>query len=455
MSEMAKLTRGSIRGHLVSQTMPMIFGVAAIMSVGLIDAYFIGQLGAQELAAVSFIFPITIALSSLGVGVRVGINSVIARALGEGDVPRAERRANFGAVFALGAGLVLGLGLYLLLDPLFRLMQASENLLPLIGQYMRPYALGLPIMLLQMGLNGVLRGQGEARKTSYVSLTYSVANWMLDPILITGAFGIAGFGIAGAAYATIAGFFIAILVALWLIRGAKLHIHPAAIRDCDVGASSKAILSVAAPAAFSNAINPIGLSVLTALLANQGEAAVAGFGAAGRLQSFAVVPLLALSGSIGAIVGQNWGARRPDRARWAMWWSGLFCIGYGLAIALVLFFTGDWFADIFTDDPAVIEEFSRYLAISVWGYAGFGLLIVANGALNAVDKAGFALAQSAARVFLVMLPFGWLLRAYWGSPAIYAAELVANLAGGALAAFIVWRVLRAPSEKGAAAQTNS
>lgn len=455
MSEMAKLTRGSIRGHLVSQTMPMIFGVAAIMSVGLIDAYFIGQLGAQELAAVSFIFPITIALSSLGVGVMVGINSVIARALGEGDVPRAERRANFGAVFALGAGLVLGLGLYLLLDPLFRLMQASENLLPLIGQYMRPYALGLPIMLLQMGLNGVLRGQGEARKTSYVSLTYSVANWILDPILITGAFGIAGFGIAGAAYATIAGFFIAILVALWLIRGAKLHIHPAAIRDCDVGASSKAILSVAAPAAFSNAINPIGLSVLTALLANQGEAAVAGFGAAGRLQSFAVVPLLALSGSIGAIVGQNWGARRPDRARRAMWWSGLFCIGYGLAIALVLFFTGDWFADIFTDNPAVIEEFSRYLAISVWGYAGFGLLIVANGALNAVDKAGFALAQSAARVFLVMLPFGWLLRAYWGSPAIYAAELVANLAGGALAAFIVWRVLRAPSEKGGAAQTNS
>ncbi|UYH55063.1 MATE family efflux transporter [Qipengyuania sp. SS22] len=455
MSEMAKLTRGSIRGHLVSQTMPMIFGVAAIMSVGLIDAYFIGQLGAQELAAVSFIFPITIALSSLGVGVMVGINSVIARALGEGDVSRAERRANFGAVFALVAGLLLGLGLYLLLDPLFRLMQASENLLPLIGQYMRPYALGLPIMLLQMGLNGVLRGQGEARKTSYVSLTYSVANWILDPILITGAFGIAGFGIAGAAYATIAGFFIAILVALWLIRGAKLHIHPAAIRDCDVGASSKAILSVAAPAAFSNAINPIGLSVLTALLASQGEAAVAGFGAAGRLQSFAVVPLLALSGSIGAIVGQNWGARRPDRARRAMWWSGLFCIGYGLATALVLFFTGDWFADIFTDNPAVIEEFSRYLAISVWGYAGFGLLIVANGALNAVDKAGFALAQSAARVFLVMLPFGWVLRAYWGSPAIYAAELVANLAGGALAAFIVWRVLRAPSEKAGSAQTNS
>ena len=212
-------------------------------------------------------------------------------------------------------------------------------------------------------------------------------------------------------------------------------------------ASSKAILSVAGPAAFSNAINPVGLSVLTALLASQGEAAVAGFGAAGRLQSFAVVPLLALSGSIGAIVGQNWGANRPDRARRAMWWSGLFCVVYGLATAIVLFLTGNWFADFFTDNPAVIEEFDRYLVISVWGYAGFGLLIVANGALNAVDKAGFALAQSAARVFLVMLPFGWLLRASYGSDAIYAAELIANLAGGALAAFIVWRILRAGPEK--------
>jgi len=453
MSETAKLTRGSIRGHLVGQTLPMIFGVAAIMSVGLIDAYFIGRLGAQELAAVSFIFPITIALSSLGVGVMVGINSVISRALGEGDVARAERRANFGAIFALATGVVLGLVLYLLLDPLFALMQAPDTLLPLIREYMRPYALGLPVMLLQMGLNGVLRGQGEARKTSYVSLTFSIANWILDPILITGAFGIGGFGIAGAAYATIAGFFLAILVALWLIRGGQLQIHPATIRDCDVGASSKAILSVAGPAAFSNAINPIGLSVLTALLASQGEAAVAGFGAAGRLQSFAVVPLLALSGSIGAIVGQNWGARRADRARRAMWWSALFCIGYGLAIALVLFFTGDWFADIFTDDPAVIAEFSHYLAISVWGYAGFGLLIVANGALNAVDKAGYALTQSAVRVFLVMLPFGWLLRPRWGSSAIYAAELSANLAGGALAAYVVWRILRSGPAIGAASNT--
>ncbi|NNC51758.1 MAG: MATE family efflux transporter [Erythrobacter sp.] len=453
MSETAKLTKGSIRGHLVTQTLPMIIGVASIMSVGLIDAYFIGQLGSAELAAVSFIFPITIALSSLGVGVMVGINSVIARALGEGDEDRAERRANFGVVFALTIGIVLGLALFLLLDPLFRLMQASDELLPLIRDYMQPYSLGMPVLLTQMGLQGVLRGQGEARYVSMISITYSVVNWILDPILITGAFGFGGFGVAGAAYATIAGFLVAILVALFFIRRTSITIHPTLIRECDLGASSKAIIGVAGPAAFSNAINPIGLSVLTALLASQGEDAVAGFGAAGRLQSFAVVPLLALSGSIGAIVGQNWGANRADRSRRAMYWAGLFCVGYGITTAIILFLFGDWFADFFTDDEAVIAQFSRYLEISVWGYAGFGLLITANGALNAVDRAPFALAQSAARVFLVMLPFGWLLRSAWGADAIYGAELVANLAGGALAALVVWWVLKGGPQSARSGQT--
>ncbi len=136
-----------------------------------------------------------------------------------------------------------------------------------------------------------------------------------------------------------------------------------------------------------------------------------------------------------------------------MYWAGLFCIVYGLATAVVLFAFGDWFADFFTEDAEVIEEFSRYLAISVWGYAGYGLLIVGNGALNAVDRAPYALAQSAARVFLVMLPFGWVLRSSWGSDSIYAAELVANVVGGALASLVVWLVLRNKPQSSSTDQT--
>lgn len=446
MSNNAKLTRGSIPGHLVSQTAPMIVGVAAIMSIGLVDSYFIGQLGAQQLAAISFIFPISVALSSLGVGIMVGINSVVARAQGAGDDDRAARRATFGIVFAVGCGVVLGLALYALLDPLFRLMNADDALMPFIRTYMQPYAISFPLLLAIMGINGVLRGQGEARKTSLVSITYAAANWVLDPILVTGALGFEGFGIVGAAYATAIGWICGIIMAFFLLKRTPLPFDLSLLKRCDIGESAGAIMSVAGPAAFSNAINPIGLSILTALVAIEGQAAVAGFGAAGRLQSFAVVPLLALSGAIGGIVGQNWGASKIDRARKAVLYAGIFSVGYGLAIAVLLFSFGEWFADFFTEEAAVINQFARYLTIAAWGYAGYGLLIVGNGVLNAVDKAGLALAQSCARVFLVMLPFAWLLRGSWGADAVYGAELAANVVGGLVSAAVVWWVLKAKPE---------
>ena len=441
MSQNAKLTRGSIRGHLVTQTAPMIIGVFAIMSIGLVDAYFIGQLGSAELAAISIVFPISVALASLGVGVMVGINSVVSRALGAGDDERAASRGNFGVAFAVMLGIVIGLLLYALLDPLFLLMQADEETLPLIRIYMQPFALGFPLQMVIMGINGNLRGQGEARKTSYVSICYAAANWVLDPILITGALGFSGFGIVGAAYATLAGWAIAIVFGFYLLSKTAIPFSPAKVVKADFGPSVKALTSVAGPAAFSNAINPIGLSVLTALVATQGQDAVAGFGAAGRVQSFAVVPLLALSGAIGSIVGQNWGANLPDRSREAMHWAGGFSVIYGLVIAAALVAASGTIAGLFSDDPAVVREFTAYLRIAAWGYAGYGLLIVSNGALNAVDKAGWALGQSFFRVFLVMLPVAWLLRPSWGSDAIYTAELAANLVGGIVAILIVRRVL--------------
>lgn len=437
----ARLVSGSIPGHLVAQTLPAVIGVAAVMSIGIVDAYFIGQLGAKPLAAISFIFPVAVASTSLGVGVMVGINSVVARALGEGDFDKAVRRANFGIVFALACGLVMGLALWLAIDPIFTAMNAPAHLMPLIRAYMTPYACGFPLSLAIMGFNGVLRGQGEARRTSTVSITYAAANWVLNPVLITGTpdylGGFEGFGIAGSAYATAIGWGVGVITAAWLLRGTSMPLDLTRLRDCNLLEQARAITRVGLPAAFSNAINPLGLSILTALVALEGEAAVAGFGAAGRLQSFVIVPLLGLSGAIGAIVGQNWGARRFDRAREATLYAAGFCIVWGLLVAVAMVAAGATFARVFTDDPAVIAEFDLYLTIAAWGYAGFGLLIVGNGIMNAVDKAGFALGQSVARVFLVMLPTALLLQPGMGSAAIFTAELAANLFGAVSAIVLV------------------
>jgi putative MATE family efflux protein len=450
-NSLPKLVSGSIPGHLVSQTLPAVIGVAAIMSIGIVDAYFIGQLGSAPLAAISFIFPVAVASTSLGVGVMVGINSVVARALGEGDHDKAARRANFGILFAALCGVVMGLALWLAIDPIFTAMNAPSALMPLIRAYMTPYAAGFPLSLAIMGFNGVLRGQGEARRTSTVSITYAAANWVLNPLLITGGGGLLGgfegFGIAGSAYATVIGWGIGVVTALTLLRGTALPLNLALLRDCNLVEQARAIIRVGLPAAFSNAINPLGLSILTALVALEGEAAVAGFGAAGRLQSFVIVPLLGLSGAIGGIVGQNWGAGRFDRAREAALWAAGFCVVWGLTVALVMIAAGEHFAQVFTDDPAVIAEFALYLKIAAWGYAGFGLLIVGNGIMNAVDKAAFALVQSVLRVFGVMLPVALVLRPEMGSAAIYTAELAANLFGAVSAVLLVRHVfiVKAPA----------
>jgi Na+-driven multidrug efflux pump len=241
--------------------------------------------------------------------------------------------------------------------------------------------------------------------------------------------------------ATIIGWTCGTLVAFFLLSKTELKFEASKAFETGVRDAVSAIGKVTVPASVSNAINPIGLAVLTGLVAAEGQSALAGFGAAGRVQSFAVVPLLALSGSIGAIVGQNWGASQIDRADDAFKQAIVFCLGYGLITALILVLAADWLASLFSDDPDVIEQFTTYLTIAAWGYAGFGLLIVSNGTLNAIGYARFALYQSVARVFLIMLPAAWFLLPHWGAHAIYAAELFANVIGGAAALMVVKRLL--------------
>lgn len=121
--------------------------------------------------------------------------------------------------------------------------------------------------------------------------------------------------------------------------------------------------------------------------------------------------------------------------------ASVFCIIYGLLIAAGLFFARDWFAMLFTDDPTVIDAITSYIAIAAWGFAGYGVLVVANGALNAVDRAGVAFAQSAFRVLAVMIPAAWLLGDILQAQAIYVAELAANTAGAMIAGVMTYYIL--------------
>ena len=431
--EGARLTHGSVGRHLFQQTLPMVIGILAILSVGLIDAYFIGQLGKDPLTAVSFIFPVIFALSSLGVGVIAAIASVVSRTLGAGQRERAQSLVVLGLVAATTFGIIITGLLLIFRIPLFELMNAPADLLPMIDGYMVPFALGFPLLLISMGANGALRAQGMAGKASIILMTLALTNWILDPLLITGLGFFNGFGIRGAAYATVIGWALGALVSLYLVSKSPVGLSFSSLQKAKPADDLTALLRVGGPAAISNSVNPLGLSVMTAMLAQYGDAAVAAFGAGGRLQAVAVVPLLALSSSIGAIVGQNWGAGYANRARRALWMAMGFCVFYSLSCGALLVLFREPLAGIFTDDPVVIHAMAVYLLISVWGYAGYGVVIVVNGAMNAIDRASWALGQSLLRVFVVMIPVAWGLSTVLEMRSVYVGELVANLAGGIIA----------------------
>src|SRR5690606_12277392 len=111
-------------------------------------------------------------------------------------------------------------------------------------------------------------------------------------------------------------------------------------------------------------------------------------------------------------------------------------------VAAIMVLAREPLARFFTDDPAIAASFATYLSIGAWGYAGFGVLIVTNGTLNAIDRAGTALLLSAARVVLVMLPAAALLQPVWGAAGVFGGELAANLGGGLLAVLLVLYLFR-------------
>ena len=371
---------------------PMALGILGVLSVGLADTYFLGRLGGEELAAVGFIYPVTTAVTSLSIGLSAGANAALSQSLGRGDDRRTTSRLAFHALgLATVLSVAVALGFWLGSGPLFGALGASGAVAEAVAAYAPVWALSFPFLVSMMVLGAVFRAHGDGGTAATVMLLAAGVNIALDPLLIFGWGFVPGLGMEGAAWATVAGRAAGLALSLWLVRRRGLLCRPDRLFG-DLGDSARQVGRVGGPAAFSNAINPAGMAAVTAAVATLGDAAVAGFGAATRVQSVALVPLLALSSGIGPVVGQNWGAERADRARRAVRVTFGFCAAYGLAVALVLFFLGGPIAGLIAPgteaggsaaSDGAAEYGARYLRVVGWSLFGYGVLVTANAAMNA------------------------------------------------------------------------
>ena len=177
----ARLTQGSVAGHLVSMTVPMAWAILAIMLFNATDTWFVAQLGAQPLAAMSFTFPVIMVMTSLGIGLMAGTSSVLARVVGEGDMNQVRRLATDTLTMALLISLLLSVAGLLSLGPLFTLMGASPEVLVLIRDYMVIWFAGFALVLVPMVAIGVVRATGDTKLQARLMMASAAINLILDP----------------------------------------------------------------------------------------------------------------------------------------------------------------------------------------------------------------------------------------------------------------------------------
>ena len=367
-----RLTEGPVGPQLIQLTLPMVGGMFAFVAFNLVDTYFVGQLGTAQLAAMSFTFPVVMTLGSLAFGLGVGASSVIARAIGEGDMRRVQRFTTNSLTLALTAVILfVALGL-LTIDPLFQALGAEPEIMPFVHGYMRIWYFGMVFLVVPMVGNSAIRAAGNALTPSLIMILAAGLNIVLDPLLINGALGFPRLELQGAALATVIARAVTLVAALLVLHFKEdmLSMHVPDIEEtlwC-----WRDILRVGLPAAASSMITPISIGVITSFLAVHGATAVAGFGVASRVESLALIAVMALATSIGPFVGQNWGAQQVGRVQLALHQSCLFCVGWGLAVAVGLGLGARSLSMLFNQDPEVIAVATQYLWLVPISYGGGG-----------------------------------------------------------------------------------
>jgi putative MATE family efflux protein len=380
----------------------------------------------------SFTFPVIMVMTSLGIGLMAGTSSVLARVVGEGDRRQVRRLATDALSMALIVSLALSAAGIASLDWLFTLMGASTDVLALIRDYMLVWYAGFVLVLVPMVAIGAVRGTGETRLQARLMMISAAINLVLDPLLIFGWLGFPRLELQGAALASVVARLVTLVAGAIVIRRMDLLCSPL-VPPATVWRSWKRILHVGLPAAGTNVIIPLSAGIIIALLAGYGDRAVAGYGAAVRIESLTLVVFFAMSATIGPFVGQNLGAGKPGRIVEALRHSVLFCLALGAAVAIGLSLLAPQLSRLFSHDTEVMAVTTSYLRIVPWSYGAAGIIMVVNAAFNGLGSPLPAVIISVTRTLVLYVPLAYTASRLMGIPGIFAAACFSDLLSGMIA----------------------
>lgn len=433
----ARFLEGNLFRHVTVMSLTSSVGLMAIFAVDFVDMIFISMLGKDELAAaIGYAGAILFFTTSFNIGVAIAAGALVAQALGAGDRERARQRASNALTAGFLFAAVFALCVWLALDELVTLIGARGITHGLAVLYLAIIVPTLPILLLGMAGGAILRAHGDARRAMMSTIVGGIVNAVLDPILIFGL----DLELTGAALASaISRVAIAAYALAPIIR---YHGGLSLPRPLQLFRDLPPVSAIAFPAILTQLATPVGQAWVTRSMAEFGEDAVAGMAVIGRMTPLAFATIFALSGAVGPIAGQNYGAGRFDRVRETLRDALLFtALVVGVA-ALALYMLREPIARLFDADGMALTLIYLFCGPLALVFFFNGILFVSNAFFNNLGRPFYSTWMNWGRHTLGTIPFVWLGGAYLGAPGVLIGQAAGGIVFGLLALVLVRQVVR-------------
>lgn len=397
------LEEAGVASALLKLGIPTMVGMLISALYNAIDAYFVGGLGMSQMGAVSVVFPIVQIIIGLGMMFGAGASSYISRLLGKGDNEQANKTASTSLFSGLLVGTVIIIGIMVFLDPVLTSLGSTETILPYARAYAKIYVTGSIINVFTVMMNNLLTAQGATKFTMIAMLTGSIANVILDPIMIYGM----DLGIEGAAIATVISLCINMAFYIGYIAKKK-GVLRFSVRNI---APSKTIyaevLKIGIPVLLFQLLASTAMGSINTAAKPYGDYAVAAMGAVIRIMTVVTYVVFGFLKGFQPFAGYNYGAKKYERLkksiRLCMIWSTAFCI----FAAIVLFTFADPVVSLFGTDVKMIDLAAKALRLNAVLFITFGFQMVYASLYLAIGKSliGSILSLSRQGIFFFPLVF--------------------------------------------------
>ena len=417
------LEEAGVASALLKLGIPTMVGMLISALYNAIDAYFVGGLGMSQMGAVSVVFPIVQIIIGLGMMFGAGASSYISRLLGKGANEQADKTASTSLFSGLLVGAIIIIGIMVFLDPVLTALGSTETILPYARAYAKIYVTGSIINVFTVMMNNLLTAQGATKFTMIAMLTGSIANVILDPVMIYGM----DLGIEGAAIATVIS--LCINMALYIGYIAKKKgVLRFSVRNIDPSKTIYAeVLKIGIPVLLFQMLASVAMGSINTAAKPYGDYAVAAMGAVTRIMTVVTYVVFGFLKGFQPFAGYNYGAKKYERLkksiRLCMIWSTVFCI----VAAIVLFIFADPIVSLFGTDTEMVDIAAKALRLNAVLFITFGFQMVYASLYLAIGKSLVGSVLSLSRQGIFFFPLVLVLPHVMGLTGVVWVQPMADL----------------------------